>query len=614
MLELSHIYKKYEGLTVLKDLSLYIEGPCIIGITGVSGCGKSTLLNIIGGLDDDFEGEVKFQNINILKNRDYYRLYHVGFLYQRYHLLTKWSIKDNIYLYDYLSHQKGKQDISCLCDRLDLKENIRKKASRLSGGQQSRYALVRSLRKEPSILLCDEPTSALDEDSAKKVMNLLREYAKKKIVIIVSHDVSLLYEYCQEVLHLEDGKLTNHYISSSTRLGSIKKGKSTSKGYSYYVFIKNSFLARKERYIMTLFAIGFSCFCLLLTINLAIGLKNEVFKEIQKIFPQQCLSVKSQEPLTATTAMEITDNSEYFYGAYLNLPNIELVGISQDSATHQYLFIGDNTRLAHEQLSLLKGKLPEKENEILLSKNTYERLFNNSYDNQQVSALYKWNDLEKVITLDVVGVVDEVTTMDTIYRLSLSENILLEKAWNVELNGDYLMIYCKEELDQCKEYLQTNFSGLECKIVGETITQEINDILIKVNYFLLGVSLIVMFAVFLLLAMAIYLNIVEKIKEIGLCQMMGAKQKDMIFLQFLEVFVFSLIGSLLGMAIHDGFTHLLNTTFLESFGFSMKLALSPEIKIILVGIMTGIGLLSSIVPIHLLKKISLLDSLYKNSY
>ena len=539
-------------------------------------------------------------------------MYHVGFVFQRYHLLPHWSIKDNLHLYEYISYRQGTNNIQDLCDRLDLHEKNNKKAFQLSGGQQIRYALIRALRKEPSILLCDEPTSALDCKTAKKMMSLLQEYAKEHIVIIVSHDQSLLYEYCDEVLVMEKGKLSKTIVESHGVMAIKQKQKYFSSVLARMIVLKNRILAKKERNGITLLSIGFATFCLLMTVLFSISLKEGVFQEIQKLFPENSISVKSKELFSLEKAQEIINTDEQFYGGYLNLPQVEFYGLSTALEDDQTLFIGDHTRIAHENVVLLQGRMPTEYDEVLLSRNTYERLWDNFEEERVVYTNYLIKQKHQKIPLKVVGIIDEYTAMDTMYQLSLAESYLLKEN-NVLIQGDFLMLYCKQDVNKAKEILEETYD-LESKVVGDWFMKTVDDLLHKINYLLYGISGIVLVAVFLFLAMAVYLNTVEKVKEVGILRMMGASLKDILYLEFYEVILLCFLGSLGGNLMMVLTCQMINTIFRESLNLNIALSLNAATVIWMVSLILFLGNISAIVPIYLLGKRPLDTCLQAHSY
>ncbi|WP_459500677.1 ATP-binding cassette domain-containing protein [Bacillus sp. C1] len=212
MLSLNNIRKKFGNETVLHDLSAEFTGGLNF-ILGPSGSGKSTLLKIISGMDNDFEGDVRFKDQSLKGfstpelNNYYYNS--VGFIWQNFQLLNHLSVEDNVKLIINLSPlsaaEKDKK-VRMMLNRLEIGNLAKTKVSKLSGGQKQRVAIARALIKDPEIIIADEPTGALDAASSKVIIDLLRKIAKEKLVIIVTHDKSLIDKDSNSFL-LKGGKL-----------------------------------------------------------------------------------------------------------------------------------------------------------------------------------------------------------------------------------------------------------------------------------------------------------------------------------------------------------------------------------------------------------------------
>lgn len=219
MLRLENIVKDYgskEQVThVLKGLSVQFRKSEFVSILGHSGCGKTTLLNMIGGLDVATSGTVYLDGKS---TRDYndadwnlYRNKRVGFVFQSYNLIHHLSILKNVELPLALSEvpkdERKRRALEAL-DKVGLKAHARKHPNQLSGGQMQRVAIARALVNNPSIILADEPTGALDSESGVLVMDILREVAKDKLVIMVTHNDNLAEEYSTRIIRMSDGEIT----------------------------------------------------------------------------------------------------------------------------------------------------------------------------------------------------------------------------------------------------------------------------------------------------------------------------------------------------------------------------------------------------------------------
>ena len=218
MLQIRDIHKEYKtGNLVQKALdgvSLNLRDNEFVAILGPSGSGKTTLLNIIGGLDRYDNGDLIINGVSTkrYKDRDWdsYRNHTIGFVFQSYNLIPHQTVLSNVELALTISGISGKERKQRALDALDkvgLREQAHKKPNQMSGGQMQRVAIARALVNDPDILLADEPTGALDTETSIQVMDLLKEVAKDRLVVMVTHNPELAEEYATRIVKLKDGKI-----------------------------------------------------------------------------------------------------------------------------------------------------------------------------------------------------------------------------------------------------------------------------------------------------------------------------------------------------------------------------------------------------------------------
>ena len=290
MLELKNIKKSYKTgdfvQHALQGINLKFRTNEFVAILGPSGSGKTTLLNIIGGLDRYDTGDLlingrstkKFKN----KNWDSYRNNCIGFIFQSYNLISHISVLDNVILSTTLSgyskKKRKKMSIEAL-EKVGLKNHIHKKPNQLSGGQMQRVAIARALVNSPNIILADEPTGALDSKTSKQIMDLIKEVAKDKLVIMVTHNPDLAKEYANRVIEFKDGEIindSNPVINEeiSNNKFSIKK---TSMSYKSAINLSFNNLRTKEgRTIITSFASSIGIIGIALILSLSNGFKIKI--------------------------------------------------------------------------------------------------------------------------------------------------------------------------------------------------------------------------------------------------------------------------------------------------------------------------------------------------
>ena len=203
----------------LRHFSYDFPSKGLIAVIGKSGCGKSTLLNLISLIDKPTNGDIYYDNDNITKwnskRINLFRSKELGFIFQSYHLIESESAFYNIMLPALIageSEKKAKDKTNGLLKSINFRKSLYKqKACDLSGGEKERVAILRALINDPRIILADEPTGALDSTNSELVMDILKKISEKKLVIMVSHNLSLVKRYADKVIVLKDGKINAIY-------------------------------------------------------------------------------------------------------------------------------------------------------------------------------------------------------------------------------------------------------------------------------------------------------------------------------------------------------------------------------------------------------------------
>ena len=292
MLELKKITKIYktEGFTqkALDGVSIKFRNCEFASILGPSGSGKTTLLNIVGGLDHYDSGDLVINSVSTKEynDRDWdtYRNHRVGFVFQSYNLISHQTVLSNVELALTLSgiskNERKKMAIKAL-DRVGLKNHINKKPSQLSGGQMQRVAIARALVNDPDIILADEPTGALDSDTSVQVMKILKEIAKEKLVVMVTHNPELAEEYSTRIIRLKDGKITDDTdpFDGKEEKNEDEKSKSKKTKMSYFTALSLSFnnlMTKKGRTILVSIAGSIGIIGIALILALSTGFQKYV--------------------------------------------------------------------------------------------------------------------------------------------------------------------------------------------------------------------------------------------------------------------------------------------------------------------------------------------------
>lgn len=264
----------------LKGVSLNFRPNEFVCILGASGCGKTTLLNIIGGLDQYTSGDLIIQGRSTkhFKDRDWdvYRNHRIGFVFQSYNLIPHQTVLGNVELaltISGVSREERKKRAAEALKRVGLGDELDKKPNQLSGGQMQRVAIARALVNDPDILLADEPTGALDSNTSVQIMDLIKEIAGERLVIMVTHNPELAESYASRIVRLKDGLVESDSdpYERDEEQPPKAEGKARAK-MSFFTSLALSFrnlLTKKGRTILTSVAgsIGIISVCLVLALS-----------------------------------------------------------------------------------------------------------------------------------------------------------------------------------------------------------------------------------------------------------------------------------------------------------------------------------------------------------
>ena len=422
MLKLENITKIYEGKNfkqiALNDVTLAFRNNEFVSILGPSGSGKTTLLNIIGGLDKYTYGNLIIDGVSTrkYKERDWnnYRSKKVGFIFQSYNLINHQTVLSNVLLSLNIAGKPKKESIKLakkVLKDVGLENYIKKKPKELSGGQMQRVAIARALVTNPNIILCDEPTGALDSQTSIQIMELLKEISKEKLVIMVTHNVTLANKYSDRVIALNDGVITydtSPYEVENYSLKKIKNKRKTMNKFTSLTLSFNNLLTKKSRTLLTSFAGSIGIIGIALVLSLSKGTQKYINKIEKNTFSKYPISImesyidyqnmfdKEKESckngsicsINDLTNNVVNDNkinsiskfSNILKQNYENINNYTLDinynynidlniykanKIIENSSLYFKEFFNNNSPLLKEY-TLIYGKLPEKYNEIVI--------------------------------------------------------------------------------------------------------------------------------------------------------------------------------------------------------------------------------------------------------
>ena len=328
MLEINKITKIYTtaGFTqkALDSVSLKFRQNEFVSILGPSGSGKTTLLNIIGGLDHYTSGDLIINGVSTKKYKDNdwdsYRNNSIGFVFQSYNLIPHQTILSNVELALTLSGVSKKERIKRAKDvlkKVGLEKHINKKPSQLSGGQMQRVAIARALINNPDILLADEPTGALDSKTSVQILDLLKEIAKDKLVIMVTHNPDLANKYSNRIISLTDGKVTDDTNPYDGKVieKDFKIKKKVRMSYKTALSLSlNNLMTKKGRTILTSFAGSIGIIGIALILSLSNGIQNYINRTERETLGSYPLMIQKESVdmnSMLISMMEETDSKEY---------------------------------------------------------------------------------------------------------------------------------------------------------------------------------------------------------------------------------------------------------------------------------------------------------------
>ena len=310
MLQIRGICKEYRtGSLVQKALdkvSLNLRDNEFVAILGPSGSGKTTLLNIIGGLDRYDTGDLIINGISTkkYKDRDWdsYRNHTIGFVFQSYNLIPHQTLLANVELALTISgigKAERRQRAQEALKQVGLGEQMHKKPNQLSGGQMQRVAIARALVNDPDILLADEPTGALDSETSIQVMELLKEVAKDRLVVMVTHNPELAYEYANRIVNLKDGKIisdSNEYTASDEEMKEPEHRNMGKASMSFLTALSLSFnnlKTKKARTLLTSFAGSIGIIGIALILALSTGVNDYIGQVEEETLSEYPLQIQS---------------------------------------------------------------------------------------------------------------------------------------------------------------------------------------------------------------------------------------------------------------------------------------------------------------------------------
>ena len=374
MLQIQNISKQYKTgdlvQIALDNVSLNFRNNEFVSILGPSGSGKTTLLNILGGLDRYDKGDLIINNVSTkrYKDRDWdsYRNHTVGFVFQSYNLIPHQTVLANVELaltISGVSRKERKRRALEALDKVGLKEQANKKPNQMSGGQMQRVAIARALVNDPDILLADEPTGALDTNTSVQVMELLKEVAKDRLVVMVTHNPELAETYSTRIVNLKDGKIigdSNPFVVNETKKEKpVHKnlGKSSMSRITALSLSLNNLLTKKGRTILTSFAGSIGIIGIAMILSLSAGFQNYIDKIQEDTLTSYPLTITAETADAVSMLLSMTgqDTDEKIEGnKVIEKQNVaDMFGsVGKNDLKSFKEYIEDNSSRVDEMVSL----------------------------------------------------------------------------------------------------------------------------------------------------------------------------------------------------------------------------------------------------------------------
>lgn len=605
MLEIKNLSKRYDEL-IIDNLSISFPSTGMIIIVGDSGCGKTTLLNILGGIDQDYDGEILFDQQNIKTIKNYCRK-HVGFIFQNFNLINWLNEKQNCLLTKFFTKIIFKRERENREAELELTNIMNKRPGILSGGQRQRVAMLRAMIKNVDILLCDEPTGSLDDNNAKKIFDLLKQEAKERLVIVITHNEQLAFKYATQIFSFQNGKLIgkNQQLDNKNFYYRLKEKTSP---FNLYQLALLQYFANFIRNAKITTGLMIALICIMITFTFSNSLQSQIHLQLNNIFPNQLVSLQSsnKKVFSYDELIKLKNNSEITY-LYGEMNDYEFMGISlqKDYQVDKTIYISDMTKeLKNNKLDM--GREIRGDKEIVLSKTTAVHLKKDYQEllNQEIYGYYLHDNMIRGITLKVVGISEENPIFDTIYLNELANVNHVCECFNVAIKQvDFsigmINIDNSVNVNECLKTLKKDNPQLKFKIAGEDIRAKVDGLLLQIQHILILFSSLAIVSACFLIGEVLYLSVVEKTKDIGIFKCFGASKRQIRLLVLLESFTLINVAYLFSCLFFNQLIVLFNEFIEASLQLNLSEAFIQVDKYLLILIYLGtlfFGIISSYFP------------------
>lgn len=628
LLKLENIKKEYKisksnKQIILNDINLELSSGEFVCIYGESGSGKSTLMNIIGGLDNNYDGKVKIDDVSIKElDLDNYRRDKIGFVFQNFNLISYFTVFENVMLMLDMVKLKEKEKIKRTKEALrkvGLIKHSHKKPNELSGGMKQRVALARAIINEPDIILADEPTGALDKKNANKVLNILKNLSLEgKLVIVVTHSNNVK-KFANKIITLDGGKIIKFDNISDNKLDK-KSSEFLKRGLNSSICIKlgiNNIFKNLKRNILIIIASSIGVIGILISLYVGSGVKKYINDEIKNNIDPLSFNI------TEKGKNELYDIKYYSESEISKIKKIKHVknivkNVSYSSAyiiykNKKYDLVSLSSYTNMNEKNIKKGNIL-KDNDIVFSEYLENNIDGNVIDNYVSLYLLDTSNLEpKMISddLNVSGIykngkIDLLNNSNYAYV----KYETLEKIYNdydmklkptelkIEIDNKNNIEYVKKEikklgyeLSNMQDYTNTIFNYLDIATF----------IISSFSFISLIVSIIMIITIF-------NINVLERTKEIGIFRAIGFRKKDIKRIFKTEAMLIGVLTGITSSYFSIIISKLIKKVTISKFNVNL---VNVEFKYIICGLIISIIVcfIGSIYPSNKASKLNIVDAL-----
>ena len=579
-LELKNIVKKYnnEKEKILDDVNITFSKGEFVSILGESGSGKSTLMNIIGGLDLNYSGNVMYNNKKLEKsNVDDYRKNKIGFIFQSFNLFSHLTAFENVKLVQEINSNSDSDKIIDLFKKLNIEDIMDKKPNQLSGGQKQRVAIARALINDPEIILADEPTGALDNKNTSNIINILKDISKEgKIVIIVTHSEEVA-KNSSRIIKINDGKVLidkTNYITDIT----YNENKLTKKRkISIFSLLKIAFRNLKKnikRNLLIILGTSIGIFSISFMLFLNSGIKKYINDQLVNSENANVIEVKKSNDILKEEKFKNEDiekisNINHVNKVYKNTSISGLSSINYLDKKYELMSLSTYTNINKKELKY--GNIC-KDNEIVISEYLAKSMINNikSLIGKEVTLYLLENSKPLIMEKKVIisGIIKNTNNefIDNMNFAYIPYNSL-EKMYsdnNIKLNPTNLSIKIDniKNSDSVKKRLDFyNYSHSNMSKMIDSVTKYIDII----TFILIGISGVSLIVSSIMIFIIMYINVIERTKEIGILKSLGCKETNIKLIFILESFLIGLFSGIYGCLASSIITKIINSYTLSKY-------------------------------------------------